>query len=540
MKKKIISFALVFVMLSGILTVLSGCKGGGSAADDDDKEVILKWAFDSPEQTDYREVQDAINEELHKHMPTTSVELLLDANLNTKWSMWMAGGIPVDIVYSGFRINTTDQVLQEAYLPIDDLVNKHAPNLKKEWDGIFRDDYMAATYSGELYGIPVIQYHVNDTVTLSGSAEMFEEFMDIDAVIAEGNKNPKTTRRMYELLDDYLNKAFASGKADTSSVAPLIMIKRIYETLCKRGYQFISNQADCSICYDPYSDKPEIIDFHTTDEFKTFVEYAEKWYAAGFVSKDIFTGGSAGNRAYMLDCTNIFGHSEKTEESGGANQKDEFSEGFGPNGLMIKRVSIDSTENMYRGFTQLGSVGTQSIPFTSENPARAIKFIDFLHTEEARTLLNIICYGIEGKHWDRVGDPGEHHITPKFYPVQGSGSSPYGIANWCVSTMFFVDVTYPAYDYSTVEYAKRYYNEIRPNAKKTALYGFSFDITPVQTEFQQLQGVNQEYEIQVYSGAMKEKTQETLVTLIEKAKAAGQDKILDELQKQANAYVTKK
>ena len=537
-KKRIISLILAALTLVCVFSSLAGCKPAGKGAfkDDPDKEVTLKWALSMPEQSDYKEVLVAINEELAKHMPNTKLELLLDGNMESKWALWMSGGVPIDIAEAGWVTDMLKEVPNDSYLPMNSLIDEYGPNIKAEWEGVYADDYATAVYGDELYGIPLIQYHINDTVAVGIPSDLFE-FLDFDALLAEGMNNPKTTRRLYEILDEYLTKAFASDKVDNSSISSIICIKRLYESLAKRGYQFLG-KTDSNICYDPYAAEAKIVDFHTTEEFKTFMEFAQKWYSKGYVSQDIFTGGGPGNRAYVLDITMAYGHSEETDKT---HKKEDFNKDMGPNGVMWTLIGIDDPKHQYRGFVDQGGMNCQSIPYTSENPARAMRFLDFLHTEAARPLLNLITYGIEGKHWDRVdSSKGSNLLTPKFYAAQGSGSSPYGIPNWLVNNMFYIDVCYPVYSNDTIAYANKYFNELRQNAMKTPVYGLTFKRDAIENSLTQLSAMNRQFEVQVYSGAMEKDTEKTYNEMLAATERVGLKTVLEELQKQVDEYVAKK
>ena len=189
--------------------------------------------------------------------------------------------------------------------------------------------------------------------------------------------------------------------------------------------------------------------------------------------------------------------------------------------------------------TDIGEQATYySIPYTSEHPARAIRFLDLINSEEGAEIVNLLSYGLEGEHYEFT-DKENGNIRAFEYEAQGNRESSYGIPNWIVGNM--MEGMYNCYPYTHEykEYARNYYENTLSSLKKHVLYGCSFDTDNVKNQLSQLVKNNGEYAESIYSGIVNN-GEALLKELIEKNKVAGQEEIIKELQKQAEEYIASK
>lgn len=507
--KKLISLVLVIVMLSGIL---AGCGQKTSSAykEDSDEEVTLTIAIPWSEQKDFEIVEAEINKQLETLLPHTKVELLLDNGMADKWTLWMSTKKAIDIAHSGYVTNLEDEIRKETYLELNDLVEEYAPTLKDLRER-FWYSYDNATISGELYAIPNVQYYAKNANVID-LAKDIADHIDMKALKEEAWASDKTTEKFYEILTAGFDKAAASG-VDMKDCINLTLYN-----LAKRGYHFIGG-ADSNLCYDN-SDSGKIIDFYTTDEFVTFCKYMKIWAGSGYVSKDILTGQWSDKTG--AGTSYAFGMNEET----GIKEKYQ-SEG------KVSMVLGDPDKEVL--VTNIGDQKTYwSIPFTSAHPVRAIRFLDLLHSEKGSVIANLLAYGIEGQHYE-VLDAKNGNIKAFEYQGQGGANISYGIPNWLITNMMQGMYNVAPYTNEFKEYGLNYYDNLK-NMKKHILCGFSFDVSAVRSELSQLIKNNKEYAESVYSGIV-DNSDGILAELQEKNKAAGQEKIMQELQKQADEYI---
>lgn len=507
--KKIVCLCLMLLLLCGLVTAC-GESNTASHKDNKDEEVTLVIAVPSSKQADADKVIAEINKKLETLLPNTKVEFLLDSNMSDKWSLWMSMKKKIDIAHSGWAMDIEDEVRKESFLELDELVEEYAPTIQKMRD-TYWNEFNNATIQKNLYAIPNVQYHTKEVLRLS-LWEQMTPHMDMKALKEEAWSSDKTTEKFYQILTAGLDKAAAAG-VDISGSINL----SLYE-LPKRGYHFIGG-ADSNLCYDN-SDSGKIIDFYTTDEFTIFCKYMKDWAGKGYVSNDVLTGQWS-DKTYV-----------STGSRYGVNAETGISEIYTQEGQVY--LVLDNPDNDVL-VTDIGSQGTYwSIPFTSEHPARAMKFLDLLNSEEGAEIVNLLAFGIEGKHYEFV-DKEKGDIKAFEYEGQGHESVSYGIPCWVVSNMMQGMYCVAPYTHEYKEYADEYYANM-DNIKKHVLYGYSFDVEGVRNQFSQLVKNNAEYAESIYSGVVG--NSDTLLTeLLEKNKTAGQEEIMKELQKQADEYM---
>lgn len=512
--KRWISLLMLAVMLCGIL---AGCKpgGGGGAGltDNADDAVVLTIALPRAEQRDTAEVVAQINKELETLLPNTKIELMLESGMADKWVLWMSTKKAIDIAHSGFVTNIEDEVRKDTYLELNELVEQYAPNIQK-----LRKDYWYSydnsSINGKLYAIPNIQTHLKETLMLRVWKEGAKYF-DLAAMNAEAYSSDKTTKKFWDLFTAGIENAAANG-VNCSEIVNLT----IYE-VAKRGYNFIGG-ADTNFCYDN-SDSGKIIDFYTTKEFKDFCDVMKLWASKGWVSKDILTGQWTDKLYAGTDTRYNMDPETKIKRNVTADTNVIFD--------LNDPAKDVVTTNIGQNMTYY------SIPFSAKNPARAIKFLDLLNSEEGKVINNMLAYGIEGKHYAFV-DKEKGDIKAFEYEGQGGADVSYGIANWMAGNMM-LQYSISPYTHEELEYAENYYLHQLNQQKKHVLYGFSFDLEGVLNEFNKVMKNNMEYAESIYCGII-ENTDKLMKELEEKNKAAGQEKVMAELQKQADDYIASK
>ena len=104
--------------------------------------------------------------------------------------------------------------------------------------------------------------------------------------------------------------------------------------------------------------------------------------------------------------------------------------------------------------------------------------------------------------------------------------------------MFNQYIVNPPYDETTVAYGRNYYDNYIKNVRKTALYGFNFDIQPVKNQMSQILNINTEYEPQLAYGVLQD-YESTYTLMLDRLKAAGLADVIESFQKQADDYIAK-
>lgn len=520
--KRILALVLTVFMIAAAFCGCGGSSGNGG-------DVTLVWAVMNAKQTDYDMVMKKVNELLAEKLPNTKLELKLDTSMSSKWSLWMAGKTPIDIAHSGYATDLASEINKKSYLGLNDLIDKYAPTIKAESEK-YKSEYLTGMMDGQIYAIPSIQIHVNDEVYFGVPSDLYQ-YLDVAALQSAIKDNSTSTEVFYQIIDSYLQKAVPN--VDSSKNAGLIgNIEHIFRNFVKRGYEFVGGN-NSLLCYklEGSENNVKIVNFYETEEYKLWIKYAAKWYEQGLISKDILTGEDGlGSRAALFDAnitnfriSDADGNGIITPEEGEAATAEKS--GY--------KISMTEDNQKYNGSAVIGSLKTYlSIPTTSKNPERAMQLLELLRTEEGSSILNTLIYGIEGTHYEKLSDT---EIKAFDYNGQGSSSSKYGLPNWEFGNMFNMYACYP-YDSKTVEAARQYFDEEKPNFTETAVFGLSFNNKPVENELSQISSANDEFMLQMIGGTTKSKYMDTYNTMMEKLKAAGIEKVITEYQNQADKY----
>ena len=164
-----------------------------------------------------------------------------------------------------------------------------------------------------------------------------------------------------------------------------------------------------------------------------------------------------------------------------------------------------------------------SVSATSANPARTLKFINLLHTDSY--LHNLLKLGVEGTHYS-VDTNGQAHLESKSsrYCLEG--------VRWIFGDET-IGITLDTQD-------KNVYTEVKKINDETPLsqtIGFTFDRTNVMTEIQLSSQVVTKYISNLGCGEQLTKVPTYYNDFIAELNANYCDKVIEEKQKQLDAWL---
>ena len=513
--------------------------GCGSSKADTSKKVTLTWVINQEKQKDADSVEKEINKLLETLLPNTQLEIVHAPSMFEKWSMWMSAKQAYDIAYTGFQTDMLAQVYADSYTELDDLVKEYAPNIAKE-EKEFPAEYASGRVDGTLYAIPNVQSIVHQANYLTVDAEHYKYF-PVDEFLTEMHSSSKTTDKAYQLLDGFLSKLAAAGVF--SGGAYSVDVQNFFLSIVCRGYDFIgTSKGGAWLCYDALDKDAKIQSFVQTDAYKLWLKWAAQWYSKGYISEDYIVSGSTGNMVLAGNVTESWVNLD--EEKGIKYVKNTET------GEIAKyNLIVDSEDNLYQGATIFGSAKTyEIIPYTAENPERAMMLLDLLHSDKGEDLYNLICYGFE-KNSDYAKEYGVWHYELKTsendskpiaygkdYTNQPEASSDYGIAHWRMGNIFHAYRTPNILD-GQEEWAKNYLSVERQKLTKTKYCGFQGDMRDYSYKIAQISSAMSEYHSALISGTLKDKYETTYNTMISKMEAAGMNDLIAAIQKQADEYI---
>lgn len=523
MRKRIA--CIVFCLLM-VLSVFAGCGDKGA---DMSKEVTLKWVIQQGEQKDANEVLGLINDKLGELLPNTKLEFVWEPNMASKWSMWMAAKTKYDLAWTGYTFDMMSECLNDSYTDLTDLVEEYGPNIQEEMKE-FEKAYTSSKVDGRLYAIPNVQPILHQSNWLGIDAK-FWPYFPVDEFLQECHNNPKTTEKVYQLYEQYLVDLTEAGLITPGTCS--IDVQNFFLPVATRGYDWVAaTKAGAWLCYDAFDEDAKIVNFMQTDAYKLFIKYAARWFEMGYISEDYLAtgqptgvgigGGNVTEMWYGLD-----------EERGVRHMKDE-------NGNLVRYyVLMDDVDNMFLGTTIVGSEKTYTvIPYTSENPERAMMLLDLLHSEEGVDLLNLIIYGEEGKHYTKEqSEDGDYVVHGNGYIEQPDSGDAYGIPHWIIGNVFDCYRTPNILD-GQKEWAMDFIQNADKNLHKTKYYGFAADVSDITYKISQIKTTISEYHETLICGALTTAEYEKEYNnFMSKMEAAGINDVIAEVQKQADEFV---
>jgi len=257
----------------------------------------------------------------------------------------------------------------------------------------------------------------------------------------------------------------------------------------------------------------EVVNWFETEEYAATVKKMREWYLAGYIGKDAVT----------------------VKES----KADLIKAGKGASALAAMKPGFDIQESRQSG---MPIVSAEMLPPTaktstvtnimwgiaknSENPVKAMQFLNLMYTD--KDVVNLLDWGIEGTHYVKVS---ENVID---YPEGVDASSVgYSGLGWMFGNQF-LSYIFNGDDEQLWEKMK----EFNDSAIKSKALGFSFDSSSVKTEYAAVSNVMTQYRIALECGAID--PEQALPEFISKLKDAGIDKIIEEKQKQLDAWAAAK
>ena len=492
--------ATMLASLSLVL-VMSACNNGGEpaatetpeptaetpAADpqpaaEEPKEppVELTWyyiVYEMP--TDLQAVNDAVNEYiLPKINATVKLMPIVESAYGQKMNTMLAAGEEFDLAWTarwgGGDYN--NRVLKGAFLDLDELLEK-TPKLKAAMPELAWTDTMVA---GKIWAVPNYQ--------IAAKAEGFiiqKRFLDKYNFDVSTIKTQDDIEPFLKLIKD-----------NEPSVIPIAGTTNMFDYGKLWGFARDGFRVD-----DPtYT----IVNTTEQPEYKAFLERQRRWYEAGYVYPDDATLTTLPD---LRRTGNVAVGWDTTMKPGG--EVENFDD-WGNNEVVYVRVSEPEFTGVLDTMTAINR--------KSKNPEKALQLLELVNTEPE--LMNLLSYGIEGKHYNKVGD----NFIKK---IDKSG---YSAEIWVMGNSL---ISYLLEGQAPDTWEKTH--ELNMTAKRPPVHGFKFNQDPVKTEVANLTAVGDEFAKALQSGSVD--PNEYLPKYIEAQKNAGVDTLIAEKQKQLDEWL---
>jgi putative aldouronate transport system substrate-binding protein len=448
-------------------------------------------------QRDTQAVQDALNELLKTKQPGTTIKLnpIDPSAYEQKIKLSFAANEKLDLLFTAsWTNNFWTNVAQGNLLPLDDLLTKYAPKLfasmpQQVWSGV--------KVSGKYYAVPNQSFFLQPW-----GAQIRKD-------LADKYKLDVASLKKFEDLEPFMDQI----KANESGVTPLYSDDQTGGFVFRpahAGYDAIVDLAGVVI----KGDDPELKVFNEygSPEFKHFAELASKWYKAGYYTKDPLPPADA-NAAQLAGKYAISLHQTGPDVAAGL--KARFNRDY---------VVATFSPPVYLTSTSIAS-NLLAISRTSAHPERAMMLLELLNSDIET--FNLLAKGIENKHWVWVDKPNKVIGQPPGLTPQ---TNPY-----FPNTDYLFGNAFNGY-YVNADLVGVWDKEAQLNKDGTPsqALGFAADLTKLNTESAQVNAVIKQYGYPMMKGQLDPAT--GLTEFLSRLKSAGQDKVIEEVQNQINAW----
>ncbi len=488
-----------------------GCsKGSKNVSGDDD--VTLKVLLQGSEaMKDSQEVWGKFNEQLPQFIPNTQVEfeVIQSANFAEKWKLIAASKEQVDVLWFGFMLKLYDEVNRGSIQSLDDYY-QYVPDLTAELPSWILD---LGKMNGKSYVVPIAQMMVSlpyGVVTPQALADKYH--LDTNAITETFSKKETITRDDFKIFEDYLEQLKQNGELGQG--VSKSFISQLASKIGGLG-QYKENLVG-SACIDWSKDDLTVYD-RLTDfpESKEYYAMIRDWYKKGYIREDILSLTDAAADEGKANGYVLWSASHFKDNS------ERLSKKYG-----MEVLSIPMYQELMVPYTT--PTTNLAIPKTAVSPERSMRLIELLNTKKGKDMYNLLVYGIEGKHYNKINDTTIEWLEPK---APGSSSeNAYGFYNWSIGNTFNSYET----QYDTPGWNDYIENEVNANATISPLAGFSLDTAPIQLELAQYAAIEKEYNYIEYGTT--ENWEELLEERNTKMKQAGSDKIIEEVRSQVNEW----
>lgn len=393
---------MVFTMLVGLLAGCAGNNNGSSngnagnnagnasnsgndAAGDDTSPITLSF-YGADVNPNWVNGEDAVSQAIKEKTGVTLDAEFAVGDSTQKIALIAASGDYPDLISPKGELSKL--VEAGAMLDLTDLIEEHAPNIKK----LFGDQMKRLRYSNEdqsIYVIPTYSAVGQEYFNAGGGFELQHR------VVKElGYPEIRTVKDFENAIKTYLEKNPTDENGNPNIGLTLNADDwRMYISVTNPAFYTTGAPDDGEYHID--IDTQEVTYHFRRAEEKEYFRWLNHMNAEGLLDKESFVQKydqykakiASGRVLGLIDQDWNYADGEKALKAEG-----KFEYGYGHYPVTLTEEYKD-TSFWPTGFMAGWGVG---ITTDTEDPVRAIKYLDFLASEEGQILIN---YGIEGEHY---------------------------------------------------------------------------------------------------------------------------------------------
>ncbi|WP_040953155.1 ABC transporter substrate-binding protein [Gorillibacterium massiliense] len=438
----------------------------------------------------------AVQDEMNKYL-TEKINATIEIR-PTDWGAWtdktnllFASGDQCDLMFTASWYYLGQEVSKGQIVPLDDLINQYGPDIKKVLDPAYVE---GGKLNGKIYGVVA-----NKEFAATKGLVMRKDLVD----------KYKFDLSNVKKLED-IEPLLKTIKENEPGIVPLQVKNDRSPLSAITGYGMFDMLGDGPGVLDRTSNELKVIDMFETPQFMDLAKTMHKWFKAGYVNLD---GATVKDSEFLaVKAGKAFAYAESMKP-GFANQESRNT------GMPMDVVELTQP------YTTTGDTTSAmfAIPSTSKDPARAMMFLNLLYTD--KYLLNLLDWGIEGKHYVKKSD----NVID--YP-QGVDAANVGY-NLNLPWMFGNQLN--SYIWTTEDPTIwDQYKAFNEGAQKSIALGFVFDTEKVKNQIAALKNITDEFTPGIYSGTVDPEVY--IPKMVERMKAAGMGDVMKEKQRQLDEW----
>lgn len=465
--------------------------------------VTLTWYVAGGEPKEKNLVEEEMTKQVKDTLNATIKLNWIDyGNYGQKMNVMLASGEDFDLCLAASWLGFGELASKGAYYDIKDLLPKVAPNLEADMPKEFWD---AATVKGAILAVPNRQrtaYKVGVSAIIKPEdAERFQ-FQNI---------------KTYEDWLAYVEKVGEAVKKDPAYKGATVGLDSFGERSTLWGLIGVGSVGNI-LMVDTNGDQKKIVPVYDLDVYKTYLKRTRDWFTKGYVRKDVLTWYPKRNEDGTFNKNGLGVYGSLCQYVVDPNDIKRQEDNNQPN----KFIMLDIGAKKYLSVSNMRATMT-AVNKNSKNPERALMLVERMNLDQK--LYNTMCFGVEGRHWkltadnqreipeEMKGDKSPYNPnsawqfgnTAKALPVLGDIPATPEMLEWDVK-----DVVRPQFD------------------------GFAPVDDNVKSEIAKVNQVMAEMQLALEFGTID--PEKSLPVYVEKLKKAGIEKIMEDYQKQLDAF----
>ncbi|WP_219838558.1 ABC transporter substrate-binding protein [Paenibacillus sp. R14(2021)] len=454
----------------------SNSTGTANQTKENDTSPVTFTFFSADPNPNWQKMQDDVGKEITKQTGVTLDAEFAVGDPAQKIALIATSGEYPDLISPKGELNKL--VDAGAMLDLTDLVDKYAPNLKK----LFGSQMKRLRYGNDdqsIYVIPSYSAVDGKTFVAGGGFELQHR-----AVKEAGYPPIKTLQDYEKVIKSYLDK-HPTDEAGNKNIGLSLNADdwRMYISVTNPAAETTGKSGDGEYYINPESYEATY-HFRTEGE-KEYFKWLNHMYNAGLLDKESFVQKydqyqakvASGRVIGLVDADWDYADSEKSLKTAG-----KLDQTYGHYAVMLSDTYKDNR------FQPTGFMAGWGIGITKDckDPVRAIKFLDYLASEQAQILNN---WGIEGKDYQMTNGKRvvPEDVQQRIVNDNTAFSKESGIGFYTISAHYGDGVKDSSGNYFTKNFPEQILDGYTKADKETLkAYGATtwLDLFPKEDEFQ--------------------------------------------------------